>query len=117
MMTTVIPPAGIAWHNIKHILHVRGGLIKRRRDFTFVKDEVEANILAAERHVTRIFNIGRGEKTSINRLAELIIQLVGNNVELVYKAPRSRDVKQSPADISQARTFGYGPKYSLEDGL
>lgn len=90
---------------------------EQTRDFTFVKDVVAANILAAESDASGIFNIGRGENTSVNRLAELIIHLIGNNVEPIYKEPRPGDVKHSLADISKAKTFGYSPKYSLEEGL
>ena len=87
------------------------------RDFTFVKDAVEANILAAESDAIGIFNIGRGESVSINRLAELVIRLVGNSVEPIYEEPRPGDIRHSLADISQAIAFGYKPKWTLEDGL
>lgn len=90
---------------------------EQTRDFTFVKDVVEANILAAESNAYGVYNIGRGERISINKLAEIIIQLVGNNIEPVYQEARSGDVKHSLADISRARTFGYSPKWSLEEGL
>ncbi len=90
---------------------------EQTRDFTFIKDVVEANILAAESDATGIFNIGRSENISINRLAELIIGLVGNSVELIHSKPMPGDVKHSLADISKAKTFGYNPKYSLEEGL
>ncbi|HXL02957.1 MAG TPA: SDR family oxidoreductase [Candidatus Atribacteria bacterium] len=90
---------------------------EQTRDFTFVKDVVEANILAAESNAYGVYNIGRGERISINKLAEIIIQLVGNNIEPVYQEARSGDVKHSLADISRARTFGYNPKWSLEEGL
>lgn len=90
---------------------------EQTRDFTFVKDVVEANILAAESNAYDVYNIGRGERISINKLAEIIIQLVGNNIEPVYQEARSGDVKHSLADISRARTFGYNPKWSLEEGL
>jgi len=90
---------------------------EQTRDFTFVKDVVEANILGAESGATGVHNIGRGERVSINRLAELVIKLVGNSVEPVHGEPRLGDVKHSLADISKARQFGYNPKYSLEEGL
>ena len=78
---------------------------------------VEANILAAESDAYGIYNIGRGKRISINKLVEIIIQLVGNNIEPVYQEARSGDVKHSLADISRARTFGYNPKWRLEEGL
>ena len=91
---------------------------EQSRDFTFVKDVAEANILVAESKATSIFNIGRSKRVTINHLAQLIIRLVGNNaVKPVYKDPRPGDILHSLADISKARAFGYHPKYSLEQGL
>jgi len=90
---------------------------EQTRDFTFVKDAVEANILAAESNATDMFNVGRSESTTINQLAQLIIKLTGNNVEPIHVKPRPGDVRHSLADISKAKTLGYNPKYSLEEGL
>jgi len=87
------------------------------RDFTFIEDVVEANILAAESEATGIFNIGRGERITINQLAGLTIKLIGSNVEPVYEDPRPGDIRHSLADVSRAKTFGYEPKCSLEYGL
>jgi UDP-glucose 4-epimerase len=87
------------------------------RDFTFVKDAVAANILAAEGGATGVYNIGRGESVSLNELARLVIKLSGRDLRLVYEGPRPGDVKHSLADITLARGFGYDPKFSLEDGL
>ncbi|MFC2025040.1 SDR family oxidoreductase [Chloroflexota bacterium] len=90
---------------------------EQTRDFTFIKDVVQANILAAESDAYGVFNISRGENITINQLAELIIKLVGNKVEPTYQEPRPGDILHSLADISKAKTFGYEPKYSLEAGL
>jgi len=90
---------------------------EQTRDFTFIKDVVEANILAAESNATGIFNIGRSESISINQLAVLIIKLMGNNIEPIHAEPRRGDIRDSLADISKAKSFGYNPRYSLEEGL
>ena len=90
---------------------------EQTRDFTFIEDVVESNILAAESDSCGVFNIGRGECTTINDLARLLIKMMGKKVEPIYEKPRSGDVKHSLADISRARNFGYAPKYSLEIGL
>ncbi len=90
---------------------------EQSRDFIFVKDVAEANILAAESTATGIFNIGKGERTTVNRLAELIIEQLHASVEPAHQEPRQGDVKHSLADITRARNFGYAPKYSLLDGL
>jgi UDP-glucose 4-epimerase len=106
---------------IQRVLDDRSPIIfgdgKQTRDFAFVKDVVDVNILAAESDATGVYNIGRGESVSINRLAELVIKLVGNKVAPVHREPRPGDIRHSLADISRARRFGYNPKYNLEEGL
>ncbi|MFH0768099.1 MAG: SDR family oxidoreductase [Chloroflexota bacterium] len=90
---------------------------EQTRDFTFVKDVVAANILAAESELTGIFNIGNGESISVNQLTGLIIKLMGSTLEPIHEAPRLGDIKHSLADISRARAFGFEPKFSLEAGI
>jgi UDP-glucose 4-epimerase len=91
---------------------------EQTRDFTFVKDVAEANILAAESKATGIFNIGSATRVTINELVRLIIRLAGNNtIKPVYKEVRPGDILHSLSDITKAGAFGYHPRYSLEDGL
>jgi len=90
---------------------------EQTRDFTFVEDVVEANLLAAESNVAGTFNIGRGESITINQLARLTIKLMRNNIEPSHTEPRAGDIKHSLADISRAKAFGYNPKHSFEEGL
>lgn len=90
---------------------------EQTRDFTFYKDVVTANVLVAESEATGIFNIGSGESNSINRLAQLVSQLMGQDLKPVYEEPKPGDIKHSLADISRARIFGYQPAYQLEAGL
>lgn len=90
---------------------------EQTRDFIFVKDVVEANILAAKSNASGVFNIGRGGSVTINKLAKLIISTIGGNMEPIHQDPRPGDIRHSLADISKAKTFGYEPKWSLEEGL
>lgn len=91
---------------------------EQTRDFTFVKDVAEANLLTVESDVTGIFNIARGTRVTINQLVQVVIGIMGsNNVKPVYDKPRPGDIRHSLADISKAKTFGYKPRYSLEEGL
>ena len=91
---------------------------EQSRDFTFVQDVAEANILAAESNATGIYNIGSSESVTVNRLTQLIVRFIGNDsIKPVYKEPRSGDVLHSLASISKAPGFGYHPKYSLEEGI
>jgi UDP-glucose 4-epimerase len=90
---------------------------KQTRDFTFVRDVAEANVLAAENNASGIFNIGRSERTSIEDLAEMILNFTGSKAQVVHRDPRIGDIKHSLADISRARDFGYAPRHSLAEGL
>ena len=90
---------------------------EQTRDFTFIKDAVEANILAAESNATGIFNIGTGQRITINELARLIPRLLGKDIKPIHREARPGDIRHSLADISKAKQFGYNPRYSLEEGL
>ncbi|MBA7529677.1 UDP-N-acetylglucosamine 4-epimerase [subsurface metagenome] len=91
---------------------------EQTRDFTFVKDVVRANVLAAKSDAKGIYNIANGNRISINELAEMIMKLMGKNLKPVHDAPREGDVKHSLGDISRAKKgLGYEPRYSLEEGL
>lgn len=103
-----------ALDNRPFIIYGDGG---QTRDFVYVKDVVDVNILAAERDAVGVYNIGRGERVSINTLAKLVVELVGNSIEPVYSEPRPGDIMHSLADVSRATQFGYNPEYSLEQGL
>ena len=93
---------------------------EQTRDFTFVRDVVSANILAAKSSATGIFNIGGGKRVSINELAETIIKASGTGTDpgLTHVESREGDVKHSLADIRRAESIiGYKPSYTLDDGL
>ncbi len=94
---------------------------EQTRDFVHVSDVVEANLLAAEKAsaVGEVFNVGSGVETSINRLAQMVLELTGRpDLEPVHGPPREGDIRRSWADISKARrVLGYQPRVSLEEGL
>lgn len=90
---------------------------EQSRDFTFIQDVVQANILAAVNHAEGIYNIGSGKSVTINQLAKTIFDLMHKDLETVYKEPRLGDPKHTLADISEARNFGYKPEWTFEDGL
>ena len=88
------------------------------RDFTFVGDVVEANLIAMTGSMDGFFNIGGGKSTSLTDLARIMIGLSGRHVSPLYENPRLGDAKISTADISKsAELLGWRPKTSLEDGL
>ncbi len=91
------------------------------RDFTFVEDVVNANLLAASAPATscgRVYNIGAGGSTSVNTLAEKICEITGAKVRPEYAPARAGDVPFSQADASAARiSLGFEARISLGDGL
>jgi nucleoside-diphosphate-sugar epimerase len=95
---------------------------EQTRDFTFVTNVVEANLLAChaptDRAAGEVFNIGCGEATSIRDLWRRIADLVGADVEPLPEAPRAGDVRHSLASITRAREqLAYVPAVDLEAGL
>ena len=93
---------------------------EQSRDFTYIANAVHANLLAchAEGVAGEVFNIGCGQQTSINRLANLIGEMMGADAKPVYTASRPGDVRHSRADIRKAqRLLGYEPKVELKAGL
>lgn len=98
------------------------------RDFCFIDNTVQANILAATttRHeaTNQVYNIAFGERTSLNQLFAMIQQRVAGQfpaaarLEPNHRDFRSGDVRHSLADIGKARTLlGYEPTYSVREGL
>ncbi|HEV2226688.1 MAG TPA: SDR family oxidoreductase [Nitrososphaerales archaeon] len=91
------------------------------RDFTFVKDVVQANILSLEKKVKggEVFNVGSHEQISLNQLAKMICGLAGkSDLKPVNESPRPGDIAHSYADISKiSKILGYKPSYTIESGL
>jgi UDP-glucose 4-epimerase len=91
---------------------------EQTRDFVFVKDIVNANIIAAESKETGIFNIASGEQVSIKELVKLIIEITRKNIRIVHKKGRMGDIIHSSADISKAKKIlNFNPKFTLKEGL
>ena len=90
------------------------------RDFIFVKDVVQANLLAANGSEAKgkIFNIGTGRYVRVNELWEKISQLAGHNIEPKYESARPGDISESAANIDLVKkTLGFEPEYAFEKGL
>lgn len=89
------------------------------RDFVHISDVVQANLAAADRDVSgQAFNIGTGQATSIEELAQTVRDVVDAKSSMKYMDPRPGDIEHSQADISRARDrLGYEPSMELETGL
>ena len=90
------------------------------RDFTFVDNAVLANLLACEAPnvAGKVFNVGCGGRISLNQVLESLRKVTGKPLETKYDPPRDGDIRDSQADISEARKhLGYEPQVGFEDGL
>jgi nucleoside-diphosphate-sugar epimerase len=90
------------------------------RDFTYVANVVEANLLAcrADRGAGGVFNAACGERTTLLELLETLERVIGREAEPRFEAPRPGDVKHSMAAIERARDgLGYEPEVGFEEGL
>lgn len=94
---------------------------EQSRDFVHIDDVVAANVLAATADCGvcgRSFNIGSGQRTSLNELIDKLEKVAGRRVAVERQPARSGDIKHSHADIGAAkRSLGYEPSVSLDDGL
>jgi len=92
------------------------------RDFTFVANVVQANLLSLfttdKRAINQVYNIGLGEQTSLAQLIDYLKEISSSEIEPIHVAERPGDVKHSLADISKAKLLlGYNPKVSVKEGL
>ena len=89
------------------------------RDFIFVKDVVNANVLAAtNENVNDVFNVATGKAVSINDIANLVIAKIGSKSKLVYEKERPGDIKHSLASIEKTSAdLQFYPEYNLIEGL
>ena len=93
---------------------------EQTRDFTYVENAVHANLLACDApNVSgKVFNVGVGGRVSLNEVLRELGKITGKTLETKFEAPREGDIRDSQADISQAREFlGYEPQVSFEEGL
>jgi len=90
------------------------------RDFTYVQNVVEANLLACQLPgvAGQVFNIACGDRITVNSMLHHITKITGNDIAPVYAESRAGDIKHSQADITRAKEhLGYEPKISFEEGL
>lgn len=91
---------------------------KQTRDFSFIDDVVQANILASESTTCGVFNIAGGKRITINALADSIMKIIGKKIDVEYMDSRPGDIKHSLADTSKAKdSFNFKPGFSIEKGL
>jgi len=93
---------------------------EQSRDFTYIDNVVQANLLAM--HVDRLngeaINIACGKRTSLNQLLAILYDIFGSKVSPIYQEPRKGDVRHSLADIRKGKQIlNYEPNVGIEAGL
>ena len=114
----VIPKFILALLNGKRPIIYGDG--RQSRDFSFVSNVVQANILACRTQLAggQVFNVACGRRYTIDDLAARLSRILGFRDEPVHADPRPGDVRHSLADITRARKMlGYRPQVSFQEGL
>src|SRR5947209_10729520 len=95
---------------------------EQSRDFTYISNVVEGNLLAATAPASEVagkyFNLATGQRISLNATVDLLRKITGYSGEVIHGAERAGDIKHSLADITLARKhLKYSPKVNFEAGL
>ena len=93
---------------------------EQSRDFIYVENIVQANLLACEAQncAGRVFNAGTGRRYTLNETLRLLEKISGKKTAAKYEPPRAGDILHSQADITEAKkSLGYDPKINFEEGL
>jgi UDP-glucose 4-epimerase len=93
---------------------------EQSRDFTYIDNVVDANLLAlrAPNAPGEVCNIGCGQRVTLIELIRILEELLGVQAHVIYAAAKPGDVRHSLADITKAaRVLGYVPKTEIEEGL
>jgi len=93
---------------------------QQSRDFTYVKNVVEANLLACKAPgvAGQFFNVACGDRITVNSMLQQINKITGKDISPIYADARAGDIKHSQADITRAKErLSYVPRVSFEEGL
>ena len=93
---------------------------EQSRDFTYVANVVQANLLACHcaKASGQMFNIACGQRITLNEVVVALNRIIGSDLRPVYEAPRSGDIKHSLADITKAaQLLGYQSDIPFDAGL
>lgn len=97
---------------------------EQTRDYIDVHSVVAANLLLADVNLPtaqtlddRAFNVGTGAETSVNRLAQLLMEASGNVVDVQHVAARAGELRHSSLEAAKLRRLGWNPVTDIERGL
>ena len=105
------------WEGAQPLVYGDG---EQSRDFTYVGNAVQANLLACEAKDAAgfAFNVGTGNRYTLNQTLSLVEKITGRRANAKYAPPREGDIRDSQADITRAReALGYNPSIGFEQGL
>ncbi len=113
---------------INHESPVINGDGTHSRDFTFIDNIIQANVLASvtadKRCINQVYNVAYGENNNLNQLIEYLKEFLSdfdseiNTINCIYGPERFGDIKHSLASVNKAKNLlGYKPEYSLKEGL
>ncbi|MBW2732467.1 MAG: SDR family oxidoreductase [Deltaproteobacteria bacterium] len=93
---------------------------EQSRDFVFVDNVVQANMLAGQKAEAagRVYNVGLGKETTLNQLLAMLGRITGKELVASYAEARAGDIRESVASIQRISTeLGYDPRVPVEEGL
>lgn len=113
---------------MRHESPVINGDGEYSRDFTYIDNVIQMNLLAMEatnpEAVNQVYNTAYGERTTLNQLVDSLKEFLGEfdpairDVEVIHGPNRAGDIPHSLANIDKAKALlGYNPCYSMRDGL
>ena len=97
---------------------------EQTRDYVYVEDVVRANVLLSEAALApaaalddRAFNVGTGQETTVNRLAEIIREISGRRTSCTHAPERRGELRHSALNIAKLQALGWDPRTDLKTGL
>lgn len=94
------------------------GTGEKTRDFTYISDVIDANIQALGKGDGEVYNIGSGNRISVNQLANKIIAITNSESNIIYTDSQKGDAEHTWASVDKARNeLGWSPKVGIDDGL
>lgn len=90
---------------------------EQTRDFVFVKDVVNANLMAMEKNLSGFFNVGTGKEISVNELAKMLLKITGKKSKVVHGSAIQGELLRNALNASKLSGKGWKNEYNLEKGL
>ena len=92
---------------------------EQKRDWVFVEDVVEANVLASKSKKTNIYNVGSGNAVSFNEIVQIISNEIGSKIKVEYIDCSIHDAYQNftQVDLTKSKEINYCPKHSIVYGI